>query len=139
MKKILIAILAIFTLTQCTPSNNDQPAGGGFSSEVTEFGIYNNATPVYAYNLDKHQTSTSAKPAYRFVMQSDDQTEYFVASISSLPNVVKTTADVEIKAVGVSGFKDGIYKMELVKITEEKAWLWSESDLLGIVVAVPIY
>lgn len=136
MKKILIALVAIFALTQCKPNSDQGQEGKDFVDKVTEFGLYKNAEAIYAYNIDRHQSAVISAPSYRFVMQTDSQDEYFVAKIDALPTSVEQQVTVDIATQGVTSFKDGAYHMKLVKLTADKAWLWNEKEMIGAVVAV---
>lgn len=139
MKKLLIALVAILALTQCNPQIDNPTSGQKFSVDVAEYGLYNGVDPIYAYNIDKHQIAITKAPSYRFVMQSDDQEEYMVATVAKLPDAINLTADMDIKVVGIDGFKDGIRNMTLVRLEADRAWLWNETEQLGMVVGISLY
>lgn len=138
MKKILIALVAIFALTQCKPANEIPSQNQEFLTEATNYGAYSGTNPVCVYDIDKHQTAVKKSPKYQFVMQSDDQSQYLVVTMNSMPEVLNTSIEVNVDAVGVKDFKNGVRTMTILKVAEGKAWFWSEQDLLGLVVAVPV-
>ncbi|MEG1664577.1 MAG: hypothetical protein RR286_04650 [Mucinivorans sp.] len=135
MKKLIIASLLLLTMVSCekTPDGpSDDPRRIAFLAS-REQGAYNEKGVILVFNEQMHQKAISGDKLQSRI-QNDEQTELLNLELSSRPTTINEVVELKVTSVGVTGVKDGTYKVVLLKSDQAKLWLWDEQNYVGFIV-----
>ena len=100
--------------------------------EKNEIGVYNGNAPIILFQSDQHQIAyTGNGKSWR--IQTDNQSQYFSCRLNENAVTGKNlTASINVK--GLEEITEGTYTATVLKITDEKCWLWLPDSDTGLII-----
>lgn len=134
-KKIIFAALFCLTVTACKDNAaGDDPTTSNPLLKKETPGIYSDNDNIFIYDADIHQYAyNTGRRTFR--IQNTSQDRYMACRLNAVP-VVNEYVTIDVKTRGISSFPAQELEVQVLKISQGKAWLWNAEKKTGFVIRI---
>lgn len=129
---VLLTILLALGFSGCTKDSPKKPMVLDDFIRKQECGLVGYGGYLFKYSDAECQLSINARRR-QVRMQNDDQTDYVQVVFGKMPGNGDMASDVQLRYKVGSDEISFVGRMEIVKSSNAKVWLWDEGRSLGVI------